>query len=514
MVKSTLSRLAILAVVTMAPAITGSAGPATRTDWNTFGAPGNGINQFAGPTSIFVNPAGKIFVTDARNSRLVRVNDMSGTGWTTFGTHGTGINQFSFPFRVFVNAYGQVFVTDIYRIVRINDMTGAGWTTFGTRGRGVNQFIGLTGIFVSPAGQIFVADTGNDRIVRVNDMAGSGWTTFGTSGNGVNQLSRPVGVFVNAAGQIFVADAGNHRLVRIDDMAGTGWITFDTYTVRGTDHSYWSPTGISVSPAGQISMTDLGNQRIVRINDMAGTGRTTFNTVGLCTHTWSPGIFVNAKGEIFVADYAGDRIMHTSHPRAEPEPQPDRRPANCTFPPTTPGPQRGRPIGEGDPLLDQDEAKGVYQEPLGDFFVGPHQTRAWPPCPEPHRPAKNYKASELYSPVFGELDGLWECANGGMLLIESSIREPNGYVILIAKAYFVGPAKLPFEASLDRLVLLTVAGKPAIVRLSPPGLFWSVDLVVIERFPTSDQPGIMVFVEESDRSLEETVALAAQIMGR
>jgi hypothetical protein len=367
---------------------------------------------------------------------------------------------------------------------------------------------------VSPTGKIFVADTGNDRIVRIDDMTGRGWTTFGTSGSGVNQFRSPEGIFVNATGQIFVADAGNHRLVRINDMTGSGWTTFDTYTIRGADHWYWSPTGIFVTPVGQIFMTDLGNQRIVRINDMAGTGRTIFNTVGPCTFTSSPGIFVRAGEEIMVADYANSRIMRaTAPPPAPPAPEPKLGPPppNCTPPPATTGPQQPTPESQFSPLAAQDEIKGVYQGPLGNFLVTPRETSAWPPCPQPSRPAKNYKTSELYSPVFGDLEGLWECANGRMLFIERYILEPDGYPISIGKGYFVGPAKVPFEASLDRLVLLTVAGKPAIAQipLSGPGL----TLVVIERFPSGDQPGIQVVVERTDQSLEETVALAAKIMG-
>src|SRR3989454_2688347 len=509
-------RLAVLLAVTASLAAVGAGyvGGAAGTGWDTFGAPGNGVNQFAGPVGIFVNSARQIFVTDGRNSRVVRVNDMAGSGWTTFGTRGTGINQFTFPFGMFVSPTGQIFVADIYRIVRFNDMGGSGWTTFGTRGHGVNQFIGSTGIFVSPAGKIFGADTGNHRVVRINDMAGSGWTTFGTSGSEVNQFSHPLGVFVNATGQIFVADSGNHRVVRINDMTGTGWTTFDTRTIRGTEHRYWSPTGIFVSPMGQIFMTDLGNQRIVRISDMAGTGRAIFNTVGECTFTWSPGIFVNARGEIFVADYAGSRIMHATVPPAAPELKlGDSHPSNCIPPPATTGPQRPTSESVINPLFAQDEAKGVYRGLLGDFVVDPRQWAARPPCPQPYRPAKNYKSSELYSPVFGDLDGLWECANGKMLLIESSIREPDGYVILIGKFYFVRPAKVPFEASLDRLILLTVAGKPAIAHLQPPG-FPGLTLLVIERFPSGDQPGIMGAVEDTDQSLEDAAALAAQVVGR
>lgn len=513
---SRFSRLAVLAAVSTslaATAVVSSPGRAIGTGWDTFGTLGAEVNQFAGPVSIFVNPAGQIFVTDGRNGRIVRINDMTGRGWTAFGTSGSGTSYFTFPFGISVNSIGQIFVTDIYRIVRINDMTGRGWTTFGTRGSGINQFIDLTGIFVSRTGQIFVADTGNDRIVRINDMTGRGWTGFGTSGSGVNQFSRPLGIFKDATGEIFVADAGNHRVVRIKDMTGTGWATFDTHTIRGGYQWYWSPTGISVDAAGRISMTDLGNQRIVRINDMAGTGRITFNIVGQCGFTWSPGISVNSRGEIFVADYANSRILHATDPPLAPDLKPGDRPSNCLPPPATTGPQPPTSASEIDPLFAQDAAKGIYKGPLGDFLVTPHQGPDWPPCPRPHRPAKNYKASELYSPVFGDLDGLWECANGRILLIESGIREPDGYIISIGKSFFVGPARVPFEAPIDRLVLMRVGGKPAIAHLPRPG-FSGITLVVIERLPSADQPGIMVSVEQSDRSLKETAALAAQIIRR
>ena len=514
-----LSRLAVLLAVTTCVAIAAPSahtGSATGTDWDTFGTPGNGVNQFAGPTGIFVNPAGQIYVVDARNSRLVRVNDMTGTSWMTFGTRGGGVNQFTFPYGIFVTPVGQIYVTDIYRIVRINHMTGMGWTTFGARGDGVGQFKGLTGISVNAAGQIFVADTGNNRIVRINDMNGTGWTTFGSTGREVNQFIQPQNVFVSTTGAIYVADAGNHRLVRLDDMNGKGWADFDTHTVRGIDHWYWSPTGFSVNSMGQIFMTDLGNQRIVRIDDIAGRGRVIFNTVGECRHTWSPGIFVSDKGEIFAADYAGSRILHATAPYAEPYSQPNpRRAPNCLSPPATTQPQLPTPESVYNPLTAQDEAKGRYLGPLGDFLVTHNVWPDRPPCPKPYRQAANYKTSELYSPVFGENPEALECADGKMLGISTYIFEPSGYPITVGKAYFVGAAKVPFEASLDRLMLLTIAGKPAIARLLAPGVPWSPpDLAVIERFPSSDRPGIMVTVQESDRSLEETIALAARIIGR
>jgi DNA-binding beta-propeller fold protein YncE len=127
--------------------------------------------------------AGRIYVADSNNNRIVRVNDMTGAGWTALGSPGTGVNQFANPFSVFVDSAGRIYVADSNnnRIVRVNDMTGAGWTTFGTPGRGVNQFSDPEWIVVDEAGRIYVIDvtaqTFNSRIVRINDLTGGGWIT-------------------------------------------------------------------------------------------------------------------------------------------------------------------------------------------------------------------------------------------------------------------------------------------------------------------------------------------------
>src|SRR5438128_94568 len=141
--------------------------------------------------------AAQIFVTDLKNNRIVRINDMAWTGWITFGSSGKGRNQFSNPTGIAVTA-GRIFVVDSdnHRIVRINDMAGAGWTSFATGGREANQFAAPVGIAVTDAGRIFIADLGNARIVRINDMTGAGWMTFGTQGPGANQFDYPWGIAV------------------------------------------------------------------------------------------------------------------------------------------------------------------------------------------------------------------------------------------------------------------------------------------------------------------------------
>ena len=175
--------------------------------WITFGAfsggtendkPGNLID----PGAIFVEAMGRVYIADIGSGydlrRIIRIDDMSGAGWTPFGTWGKGVNRFDSPGSVFVDPAGKIYVADTanHRIVRINDMSGAGWTALGTQGSGANQLNLPSGIFVDAAGRIYIADVLNSRVVRMSDMTGSGWVTLGSAGSGANQFSLPASIFV------------------------------------------------------------------------------------------------------------------------------------------------------------------------------------------------------------------------------------------------------------------------------------------------------------------------------
>jgi hypothetical protein len=199
-----------------------------------------------------------------------------------------------------------------------------------------------------------------------------------------------------------------------------------------------------------------------------------------------------------VGPFSGRRQVN---PSLEPVPQPI--PSSQVLNPSR------DPVANPPPAPER--TKPVYEGPLGDFIVGIHQGSSAPPCPRPLRPAKNekIKASDLYSPVFGQnLEGfVFECADGRIVAIEIYGMETIG------KGYFIRKPIITFEAPLDGLQLLTVAGKPALAQLPMPGFHWFVSLVVIERFPDSKQPGIFVEVVNMDKSLKAAKELAAQIMG-
>jgi DNA-binding beta-propeller fold protein YncE len=79
---------------------------------------------------------------------------MTGAGWVAFAGLGSRATEFAFPTGLAVDAAGRLYVTDeMHRVVRIDDMTGAGWTAFGTMGGGVGQFFFPSGIAVTPAGR-------------------------------------------------------------------------------------------------------------------------------------------------------------------------------------------------------------------------------------------------------------------------------------------------------------------------------------------------------------------------
>jgi sugar lactone lactonase YvrE len=211
----------------------------------------------------------------SNGTQILKSDDLLATNLAAFGKTGTGVGQFNGPAGLALDAAGRIYIADTYncRVVRMDDMTGKNWATYGTCGSGQGQFASPTGVFVDSAGKIYVADTLNYRIVRVDDLTGTNWVAFGASGSGVNQFG-PIGsVAVDPAGHIYIADAQNKRLVRIDDMTGTNWTALlESPDLGGYIYPFQSPTAVTLDPAGEIYIAD--STVVIRVDDMTGTNWT------------------------------------------------------------------------------------------------------------------------------------------------------------------------------------------------------------------------------------------------
>src|SRR5579864_6600848 len=142
--------------------------------------------------------------------QIHRSDDLQGTNQISFGGQGGDVGQFYGAYGLALDSAGRIYVADTYncRIVRIDDMNGTNWTSYGgTCGSDQGQFYDPQGIAVDSAGGIYVMDTGNSRFVRMDDMNGTNWISYGTVGSGVGQFLSYMSVAVDASNRIYIADA-------------------------------------------------------------------------------------------------------------------------------------------------------------------------------------------------------------------------------------------------------------------------------------------------------------------
>lgn len=242
-------------------------------NWTELGSCGTGTNQFMNPTGLFVDPAGKIYVADSANGRIIRMDDMNGTNWISYGSPSIDpvtppdLGHFRNPAGIVVDTAGRIYVADTQnsRIIRIDDISGTNWIAFS----GSSQFSYPSGLWLDATGRIYVADTLNNRIVRMDDMTGLNVTVLGTLGGGSGQFVNPYAMFVDPGGTIYVADSQNHRIARFDDMTGLAWTSLGNYGA-GVDQ-FASPRGVySVPPAAPVAALTFAPSSLVFGNQILG----------------------------------------------------------------------------------------------------------------------------------------------------------------------------------------------------------------------------------------------------
>jgi sugar lactone lactonase YvrE len=309
------------------------------------------LAQVRDPTSVKVDGAGNIYIADRGNHCIRKIN-ASGTISTIAGTGGSsGMSgdgsaatsaQLNTPSSMAIDGAGNIYITDYgnNRIRKVNTSgiisTIAGGIVSGSTGDGGPAVDALLnrpqGINLDAAGNLYFADELNNAIRKINlttgiitRVAGAGSSSFSGDGGAATAatLRYPKDVVVDASGNVFIADHGNHRIRKVNSSGVistlTGGATFG-YSGDGADASLAEikfPYSLSIDHQGNLLFNDQGNNRIRKIFTSgiivseAGNGSYGFSgDGGSCygAQISTIGITNDATGNIYLAEYGYHRI--------------------------------------------------------------------------------------------------------------------------------------------------------------------------------------------------------------
>jgi sugar lactone lactonase YvrE len=304
------------------------------------------------PQAIAVDAAGNVFIADTDNNRIRRIDSATGIITTVAGNGVAGFAgdggaataaQLDAPFAVALDSAGNLFIADANnnRIRRVDAASGVISTV---AGNGIDDFAGdggpatsasLSGpsaVAVDASGNIFIGDTNNSRVRLVtaatgiiSTVAGNGMFAFAGDGGPATaaSLNGPSGLALDVSGNLFIADSFNSRVRLviaatgiISTFAGNGSFAFGGDGGPASSASLSFPQGLLVTGTGDLLIADVSNNRIRRVDGASQIITTVFGSGdigdgGLATaaHFVVPldGV-VDASGNLFIADANNSRI--------------------------------------------------------------------------------------------------------------------------------------------------------------------------------------------------------------
>jgi streptogramin lyase len=306
------------------------------------------------PFGLTLGPDGALYICSVKNHCIRRIDDRTGfistvAGSGQMGYSGDG-NKASRalcnePYEVRFDAEGNMFFVEMQNhVVRRVDAktsiitTVAGTGTQGFAGDGEKAVKAKLkqphSIALDGGGGLFIADIGNNRIRRVDLRSGIIDTVAGTGERGATPdgaplagtpLDGPRALDFDLRGQMFLALREGNAVFRVDlrgqklmHLAGTGQKGFSGDGGPAKDAKLSGPKGIAIGPAGDMYLADTENHaiRVIRaaggtIETLVGNGTPGDGPDGaprLCRLQRPHGIFVDAKGNVYIGDSSNHRV--------------------------------------------------------------------------------------------------------------------------------------------------------------------------------------------------------------
>ena len=173
-----------------------------------------GTAQFINPTDVVVGPDNLLYVSEYGGQDRVQVLQWDGTLVRTLGGQGQGTGQFRRPQAMDFDADGHLWVADAcnHRLQKLDRETGEVLQTIGPE-------IGLRypyGLRVLRGGDLLVSEYGGNVLRRLSSD-GTKWRTWGGWGDAPGRLRTPWSVAIDdTASMAYLADTGHNQVLAVD----------------------------------------------------------------------------------------------------------------------------------------------------------------------------------------------------------------------------------------------------------------------------------------------------------